>query len=517
MLGADVDYSCHWEHKSKVPLSLHLFSAGAGANFGIKSNCATEMYRTDGIVVGPIVIGRNACIGISAYIGPFTTVGERTEVLPTSTLQFAATLDNEQWAGNPATKVTETGVTLPILSERQEAAIGGSRWSLLLHDVMLSLIDLSLALCSVLVTTALVILLVPVNLESLLVLDSPSFMINFLTFFSSMLLFFVFTGIIFQFVTAFLICFYIRVLGKIQPGMYPSHGWISLVMTKKRKLYASLFVLFGSGCLYPYFMALAGVSFEGGWGNSECSQCYGLLPDTTCVGSSSFWGLGSFSNACRFKGNTLTIGVSRFPELCFLGNRAVVSEGNYRTDCLIGVGTYVPPDAHEVSRHMASQRDPPTTVFGNPMFHMPLRNTQRTADLNLTKSPFLPTFFEYVRRIVMFDLMRMVLPAIILCLIGGITEGILGVVLAFTATGTGAFMIGESAVGAFFIVFSLIFSAAVVVPCVLFTSWLIIRRLLRWNTSYRTVPGEYAFWGWDAQGKFIWKLIFRFKMFLIIF
>ena len=498
MLGGNVDYSCHWGDKSTVPLSLHLFSAGADANFDIMSVCATEQYRTDGIIVGPIVIGRNACIGIHAYIGPFTTVGEGTEVLPTSTLQFVATSDNEQWTGNPATKVTERKVTLPILSERQEAAIGGSRWSLWSHAMAVAFIVSSLDLCTVLVTTVLVILLLPIDSLSFLVLDSPSFMINFWKFFSSMLLFFVLTGIIFQFVKAFLICFYIQVLGKITPGMYPSHGWISVVMTQKRKLYVSLFELFGSGCLYSSFMALAGVSFESGWGNSECSQCIGLLPDTTCVGKSSFWGQNSLSNACRFKGKTLTIGVSRFPESCFLGNHAVLSEGNYRTDCLIGVGTYVPPDTHAVSRHMASRRDPPTTVFGNPMFHMPLRDTQTTADLNSTKSPYLPTFFEYVRRIVMFDLMRMSLPAFVICLVSGISEGILGVILSFTATGTGAFMIGE-----FFIVFSLLLSAAVVVPCVLFISWLIIRRLLRWNTSYRTVPGEYAFWGWGAQGKFI--------------
>ena len=65
--------------------------------------------------------------------------------------------------------------------------------------------------------------------------------------------------------------------------------------------------------------------------NSELGQMHGLLPDCSVIGSNSFWGMGCFSTMVDTQDGYLHVRMSRFPELLFVGNRAILGPGSYPT------------------------------------------------------------------------------------------------------------------------------------------------------------------------------------------
>lgn len=266
-----------------------------------------------------------------------------------------------------------------------------------------------------------------------------------------------------------------------------------MIVNIKLHLFAQLFSEFGGGCMYSYWMKLAGVTMEGGYANNEASRVYGMLPDTTCVGANSFWGFGSYSTAVSFRDDCMHVDVSRFPEQCFLGNKAVLSGGNYPTDCLVGVGTFV--SKNSLRRKMNSHRDNPTTVFGLPIFNMPLRDSQNiNSDVN--DSPFIPTFFQYVQRFIMYDVAYKVLQGAVICFVFAALRTTIAIAASMTVSG---YILG----GAYLMTFGVFTALSVIVPLSLVIIIVTLKRVLQ--LGYRTRSGSYSFWSYDAQViHFLW-------------
>ena len=72
----------------------------------------------------------------------------------------------------------------------------------------------------------------------------------------------------------------------------------------------------------------------------------------------------------------LHVRMSRFPELLFVGNRAILGPGSYPTDTMVGVGTF--SRGIDLRRRLHSGRDAATTVFGVPPLLLPTRGDDAT-------------------------------------------------------------------------------------------------------------------------------------------
>ena len=490
LFGADIGNDVHWDADGvRIGVATHLLKVGDKSSISNGTIVDTVQYRSGCIVIGPVKIGDSSFVGARAYLGPFTDIGNGAEISPLCMVQFDTVNDRERYYGVPGKCIGMVEPLPQVLKERRDAALQPYRWSPRYHgfiEWMLEFFIRSFALCAM---VPFCVLFYP----GLSAVTSTSVVANEFGYLMIWMPFFIYYRIVSSFVNATLACFWLRVLGTVKPGVYPATGWTSTVVNIKLHLFALLFSEFGGGCMYSYWMALAGVTLEGGYSNNEASRVYGMLPDTTCVGKNSFWGFGSYSTAVSFRDDCMHIGISRFPEQCFLGNKAVLSAGNYPTDCLVGVGTYIPE--HALTRNMNSQRDSPTTVFGLPMFNMPLRDSQNS-DLDINDSPFIPTLFQYVQRFVMYDVAFKVLQGAVICFVFAALRTTIATAALLTTS-------GHILTGAFLTTFTVFSVLSIVVPLSLVITIVTMKRVLQ--LGYRTKPGSYSFWSYDAQViHFLW-------------
>ena len=248
--------------------------------------------------------------------------------------------------------------------------------------------------------------------------------------------FFLILRILSSFGNSIFTCAILRMLPRVVPGIYPVLGWTALLTEIKLQLFDSLWHNWGGGLFYNYWVSFCGVDVQGGPGNNEISRVYGLLPDVTCIGANSFWGNGAYCLAVEREAcGMMSICSCRFPTQLFLGNKAVVSAGSYPTDTLIGIGSFVPK--HRLKRRLNAERDRAMTVFGNPLFNMPLRQEQRDEGDSIInerdpeKSLFLPTFYEFLRRMIVFECVRWGLRAAIACMSYSLLRCIIPMVFLF--------------------------------------------------------------------------------------
>ena len=96
-------------------------------------------------------------------------------------------------------------------------------------------------------------------------------------------------------VRSLMLCCWVRVLGRVRPGIYPNCGWENFRTSMKMKYYRGMIRQWSGGVFFSYWMSMAGVTFHPDAANSELGQMHGLLPDCSVIGSNSFWGMGCYS------------------------------------------------------------------------------------------------------------------------------------------------------------------------------------------------------------------------------
>ena len=125
----------------------------------------------------------------------------------------------------------------------------------------------------------------------------------------------------------------------------------------------------------PYYLALAGLRFDGYLGRSFLGKHLHLVPDLGLVGENNFWAAGAVSGQVDYDHCVVgeeVVPVSRFqrtryPTSFFVGNNATIGPNNYATNLLVGVSTPVPRVHGASQRQMQSRLDPHhRTLFGNP-------------------------------------------------------------------------------------------------------------------------------------------------------
>jgi len=405
MLGAKhIGDDIHWcgpASTSEFRVLPHLFSCGDEVTLDEGVVVTNWEFHNNCIIVGPIHLERNTHVGCRCYVGPFTHLQQRSELEPMASSQFIRTGPDEVWAGVPAQYKEKKHPLPPGLVARRKAATKQFGWSSCLYFTLMFTSEFIFGLATAVVTIALILCFAvhPTNASPLQVEGD-----SFLAYATSLYLWCFSATVAGRLAPIIIGPLYAYLLPSIEPGLYPRYSKMSMVCDIKEGLITMGPGAWMGSCMFAYFLKLYGVIMEDGCSNSEISTLHGMLPDITCVGNNSFWGMGAFITQTRHSGGYLTVLGTRLPTQCFLGNKAVLAPGDYPSHCMLGVGSYFPP--HVLRKHLNSCRDEDSTWFGIPPFKMPQRKTQssRPSDCVVPgQSPFIPSLYQYIQRFVMRD------------------------------------------------------------------------------------------------------------------
>ena len=396
--GATIGDHVHWDHQVKFGFEPSLLTVGDHAVIGRAAILDPVQFSSDKITCSRVHIMARAKLSCRAYVGPNGTVGPSTTLEPVAMLQHAATGANERWAGVPAerqqpssdvgSESSSESAIIASLETRRADAVKGHQWSGLRASVTFLSMRFGIGLFELMSLVVLIVMLLPD--ESIIVtweLFMPAHVFKWLLF--SMLV-----AMVQVHTSSALACAWLKLLGRTKPGVYAANGWEAVRTEIKLHVYTGMIGQWAGGVTFAYWMRFAGVTFHPNCANNELGQMHGLYPDVTTVGANSFWGHGCYTTEIDYETGGkgyMYVRASRFPELLFVGNKAVVEPGSYPTDCMIGVDTHTSGTA--LRRHMHSGRDDPVTIFGIPNIIIPQRDTAEKGQ-EVDEELYLPKFYQ---------------------------------------------------------------------------------------------------------------------------
>lgn len=259
-----------------------------------------------------------------------------------------------------------------------------------------------------------------------------------------------------------------RFLGEVRPGVYAQYSLAALRIWTKTSLLDSASRWLSGAMFWPGWLRLAGMRIARG---SEVSTIIDTLPETVSIGAESFFADGIYFCGARRHRGMITVAPSSLGRGTFLGNHAVVPQGQEWPDGLfLGVSTPADP--------MRARTD--TAWFGHPAIELPRREVI-ASDRRLTHDP---NWARYLTRL-FWEVLRFALPA--LPIVVGYEW------YAQLAAAAPNFSRGMTA----FVITPVVTFAAGALMCLAIV-------ILKWVLLGRARPGQHAFWScWCGRWDFL--------------
>lgn len=170
----------------------------------------------------------------------------------------------------------------------------------------------------------------------------------------------------------------------------------------KTKYFGQLQRAWSMSPFLSYWFGAAGVTIYPKIGNLETGYMNGLLPEIVSIAANNSWGVGSYSLGIEMLPECCMIRQSNFPKDFFIGNGAVIAPNNYRTDCTVGVASYL---GHNTLDRQTCMRTKPITVLGNPPVEVrPLAPVMGNGKVD--DDLYAPTLLQFMHRVFWVDVMR---------------------------------------------------------------------------------------------------------------
>jgi non-ribosomal peptide synthetase-like protein len=261
----------------------------------------------------------------------------------------------------------------------------------------------------------------------------------------------------------------LRAMGRVRPGVWSQWSLEAIRIWVKTGVVDSASRWLSGAIFWPSWLRLAGMQIGR---RCEISTIIDVIPETIAIGDESFFADGIyFCGPWRHRG-TITVAATSLGRDTFLGNHAVVPNGNrWPAGLFVGVSTVADPD----------RAQPDSAWFGHPPMQLPRRQVV-TADRHLT---YEPGPVRYATR-VFWELLRFTLPALPILVACAWYW-----LMAAAAEQTGGFVLVLGIAPLASLGAGLALCLAVVV--------------LKWGLLGRVRPGQHAFWScWCGR----WDLLY---------
>jgi non-ribosomal peptide synthetase-like protein len=357
-LGARIGEDVHL-HRG---VALHhggwdLLEIGDGAALGRDVSVGLVTYDRQQLVFAPIRIGRDATLDTRARMGPGSAMGDGAFLGALSGLAAGATVPaGERWEGVPAARLGEAPGTPPSSAEPPRASV--------VHTIALLAAKAVVAQVAFLPAMALAaVVLSAWSAQGV----APSFTALPLVPLSLAVM----AGYALSLPLQALLC---RMLGRVEPGVYPLRGNTALTVLLKERLVETANVALSGTLAWPVWLRWAGMKVGR---RCEISTIMEVTPELVEIADDCFFADGIYLGRPLVHHGHLACERTTFGRRTFLGNHAVIPAGaRLPGDVLLGVSTVADP----------ARIRPGTAWFGHPAFELP-RREQVEADERLTFRP----------------------------------------------------------------------------------------------------------------------------------
>jgi non-ribosomal peptide synthetase-like protein len=353
-----------------------LLDIGDGAALGRDVSLGLVTYDRQQIVFASITIGAEATLDTRARMAPGSRMGRGAFLAPLAWLSSGAYVpEGECWDGVPARPVGPAPPP-PVSSLEPPQPNPGQRAALFAAKTLALLL-------AYLPWMALAIVLLPAWRESG---ATPGFTsLPWLQLASAVV-----AAYALSLPLQALLC---RLLGRVQPGVYPLHGRTALVVRLKERLVEAANVALSGTLAWPVWLRWAGMRVGK---RCEISTIMEVTPELVDIADDCFFADGIYLGRPLVHRGHLVCERTRFGRHTFLGNHAVIPGGSQLPErILLGVCTVADPERVR----------PDSGWFGHPAFELP-RREEIAADASLT---FHPSTVRVVNR-ALWEASRLFLP-----------------------------------------------------------------------------------------------------------
>lgn len=334
------------------------------------------------LIIGPITIDNGATVETRAGLSPHTRMEENTTLASLSWLAPCTAIGkNQRYDGVPAQFAGDAPPPDAITRGRPLSPASYTALLLLTRGITALLAAFPLIVIAIVTTH-----FFPRAADRALAwLSAPH-----LSTFAALLLIFLTAAALVLWLA--LQAIFVRLLGPIAPGVFPQFSTDALRLWLKTGIVDSTSSWLSGAIFWPIWLRAAGMRIAPG---CEISTLIDTLPETVSIGLESFFADGIYFCSPRRHRGAITLTPTSFGRNTFLGNHAVIPQGqNYPDALFIGVSTCAEP-----------ARAPGSAWFGHPPLELPRRQVI-TADRTLTHAP---TLARYLTRF-FWELLRFFLP-----------------------------------------------------------------------------------------------------------
>ncbi len=378
-LGARIGQDVHL-HRG---VALHhggwdLLDIGDGATLGRDVSVGLVTYDQQQLVFAPIRIGRDATLDTRARMGPGSSMGEAAFLGALSGLAPGAALPaGERWEGVPAAHRGLAPPTPPPSAEPPRASLAHTAALLGAKALVAQVAFLpGMALAAVVLSAW----------------NAQGATVSFVSLPLLPLSLAVMAGYALSLPLQALLC---RLLGRVEPGVYPVRGNTALTVLLKERLVETANVALSGTLAWPVWLRWAGMRVGR---RCEISTIMEVTPELVDIADDCFFADGIYLGRPLLHRGHLVCERTSFQRGTFLGNHVVIPAGAHLPgDILLGVCTVADP----------ARIRPGTAWFGHPAFELPQRE-RISADERLT---FRPSPIRVLNR-ALWEAMRLALPVL---------------------------------------------------------------------------------------------------------
>jgi non-ribosomal peptide synthetase-like protein len=309
------------------------------------------------VIVSPVVLGRGSTLEVRAGVGGDTRLDDGAYLTALSHLQRGQHIPRgERWEGVPAQPAGRApAAPIPSPSAMTLPPI--------LHSVILMSVRAAVGAVAILPLELLAIVFGLIWMSSgSASLTSTTMLIGIATVVASVPL-----TLVLQALAA-------RATGRVHEGVIDRWSLAYIRVWLKSSLVQAAGDRLSGSLLWPVWLRAAGMKVGRG---CEISTIIDVVPEMVEIGDESFLADGIYLGGARIHRGTVTLRKTRLGRNTFLGNHAVIAEGQSLPEgVLFGIATVA--DGMTVS--------PGSSWFGHPPFQLPRREVV-TADRRMTHTP----------------------------------------------------------------------------------------------------------------------------------
>ena len=380
-LGARVGADVHL-HRG---VALHhggwdLLEIGDGAALGRDVSLGLVTYDRQQLVFAPVSIGEHATLDTRARMGPGSRMEPGSFLGPLSWLHENAVLPaGERWEGVPATPSGRAPETPESSSAEPPSP---SAW----HAALL--LAAKAIVAQVAFLPAMVLAAVVLSAWNAGISGRAAFTFSSLPLGELALA--IMAGYAISLPLQAILC---RLLGRVEPGVYPLRGRTALTVLLKERLVETANIALSGTLAWPLWLRLAGMRVGR---RCEISTIMEVTPELVEIADDCFFADGIYLGRPLVHRGHLHCERTSFGRHTFLGNHAVIPAGaRLPGELLLGVCTVAEPERVRAG----------SAWFGHPAFELPNRELV-AADESLT---FRPSAIRVANR-ALWESMRLVLP-----------------------------------------------------------------------------------------------------------